>query len=339
MHPFKRRSKNVIAVGLAGGAVALLAAGCASSRAQAVAGIVPNGAVPSPQGVQVLKSAPLSAGTLGTAQTCDPLASLAPDGPLPPPGNMPAGSTMAAIYKRGYLRVGVDQTIYLDSYRDPLTGQLEGFDIDVARQIAQAIFGNPDQIEFKAINSSQRIPVIENGQADIVVDSMTITCARLQDVDFSTDYFNAGQQVLVPSTSTVTGIGDLHGKKVCAASGTTSIQEIQAQPSHPIPVSAPTWTDCLVMLEQGQVAAISTDNSVLAGLQAQDPQTKLVGPLFTFEPHGIAISKKSPDLVRFVNAVLEQMRTDGTWTALYQKWFGTRLGPVPAPPAPSYSGS
>jgi polar amino acid transport system substrate-binding protein len=251
---------------------------------------------------------------------------------------MAAGSTMAAIYKRGKLRVGVDQTTYLFGYRDPLTGQIEGFDIDIARRIAQAIFGNPDQIQFEAINSNQRIPVITSGQADIVVDSMTITCARLQQVDFSTDYFNAGQQVLVPSSSSVTGIGELGGKKVCAASGTTSIQTIQAQPSHPVPVTAPSWTDCLVMLEQGQVAAISTDNSVLAGLQAQDPQSKIVGPVFTFEPHGIAISKKAPDLVRFVNAVLQQMRTDGSWTAMYQKWIGSRLGPVPAPPAAEYFG-
>jgi polar amino acid transport system substrate-binding protein len=56
---------------------------------------------------------------------------------------MPAGSAMARIEKRGYLIAGVDQTIYLDSYRNPLNGQLEGFDIGVARQIAQAIFGNP----------------------------------------------------------------------------------------------------------------------------------------------------------------------------------------------------
>jgi Bacterial extracellular solute-binding proteins, family 3 len=63
------------------------------------------------------------------------------------------------------------------------------------------------------------------------------------------------------------------------------------------------------------MAAISTDNSVLAGLAAQDPETKLVGPLFTVEQHGVAISKSAPDLVRFVNAVLEQMRTDGTWTS------------------------
>jgi polar amino acid transport system substrate-binding protein len=336
MGPMKARRHGGIVTCVAACVIGILVAACGAGPGQVT---VPDGAEPSPPGVAVQRSAASASNPLGLTQSCrHPLESLRPSGPLPSPGHMPAGSTMAAIQKRGYLIVGVDQTIYLDSYRDPLDGQLTGFDIDIARQMAQAIFGDPNRIEFKAITQAQRVPVVQNGEVDLVIDSMDITCARLKYVDFSTDYFNAGQQVLVPADSTARGIGDLGGKKVCAAAGTVSIQEIAAQPSHPIPVAASNWTDCLVMLQQNQIAAISTDNSVLAGLAAQDPQTKLVGPLFTFEPHGIGISKKAPDLVRFVNAVLEQMRTDGMWTALYMKWYGARLGPVPAPPAPSYSG-
>ncbi len=325
---------SAITTSLVACALAFLVTACGAGQPPAAS--PPAVGAPMPAGVSVLRSAPLSSGTVGTAQNCHPLASLRPSGPLPPAGHMPAGSTMARIAKRGYLIAGVDQTTYLDGYRNPLTGQLQGFDIDVARRIAQAIFGNPGRIQFRAITQAQRISVIQQGAVDIVADSMTITCAREKYVDFSTDYFDAGEQVLVPTDSTVTGIGGLGGKKVCAAAGTTSIQVIAAQRSHPVPVAVNNWTDCLVMLMQGQVAAISTDNSILAGLAAQDPQTKLVGPLFTAEQHGIAISKNAPDLVRFVNAVLEQMRTDGTWTALYSGWFGSRLGRVPAPPAPSY---
>jgi polar amino acid transport system substrate-binding protein len=329
------RPRTGLTAGLAVGALALLVTACGTSPSPSSGIVVRSGAEPSPQGVQILRDQALPSGTLGTS--CVPQGSLRPAGSLPSPGHMPAGSTMAAIEKRGYLRVGVDQTIDLTSYRNPLTGQLEGFDVDVARQIAQAIFGNPSKIQFKAITSAQRIPVIQQGQVDIVVDSMTITCARQKYVDFSTDYFNAHQELLVPKNSTITGPGDLRGKKVCADAGTTSIQQIQAMASHPIPVAANNWTDCLVMLEQNQIAAISTDNSVLAGLAAQDPQTRLLGPWFTNEQHGIAISKNAPDLVRFVNAVLEQMRTDGTWTNLYKQWFVPWLGTtVPAPPAPVY---
>jgi polar amino acid transport system substrate-binding protein len=333
---------GTITAGLAAGALALLATACGTGPA--ASGIaVPSGAEPVPQDVHTLPDHRLPPGTLGTS--CKPKGSLRPAGPLPAPGHMPAGSTMAAIAKRGYLRVGVDQTIDLSSYRNPLTGQLEGFDISVAQQIAQAIFGKPDagnpdeHIQFKAITSAQRIPVIQKGQVDIVVDSMTITCARQKLVDFSADYFNAGQELLVPKNSPVTGRGDLRGKKVCADAGTTSIQQIQAMGARPVPVAADNWTDCLVMLEQNQIAAISTDNSVLAGLAAQDPQMRLLGPTFTVEQHGIAISKDAPDLVRFVNAVLERMRAEGTWTNLYRQWFVPGLGTtVPAPPVPKYGG-
>ena len=128
--------------------------------------------------------------------------------------------------------------------------------------------------------------------------------------------YDAGQRVLVRGGSPAKGIGDLGGQKVCATTGSTSIANI-ARPSgrDPIPVAVPYWTDCLVLLQQGQVAAISTDDSILAGLAAQDPWTKIVGPRFTTEPYGLAISQQHPDFVRFVNAVLQQLRTNGHWAA------------------------
>jgi polar amino acid transport system substrate-binding protein len=97
----------------------------------------------------------------------------------------------------------------------------------------------------------------------------------------------------------------------------------------------PFWTDCLVLLQQGGVAAISTDDSILDGLAAQDPWTKIVGPRFTSEPYGLAISKQHPDFVRFVNAVLQRLRANSQWAASYAHWVGT---PVPAPPPARYQG-
>ena len=73
--------------------------------------------------------------------------------------------------------------------------------------------------------------------------------------------------------------------------------------------------------------------TILDGLAAQDPWTKIVGPRFTSEPYGLAISQQHPDFVRFVNAVLQQLRTDGQWAASYAHWVGT---PVPAPPPAHY---
>jgi polar amino acid transport system substrate-binding protein len=302
--------------------LAALLGGCGAARPPVTAA-APSLAPPRPQGVQDPAVVP-SAAAAG-ASDCDPRASLRPDGA--------GGPSIDRIRARGRLVVGVDQNTYLFGYRDAASGQVVGFDIDVARQVASAIFGDPARIQFVAITAAQRIPFIQNGSVDIVVDTMTINCDRLKQVAFSTDYYDAGQRVLVAKSSTAKGIDDLGGKRVCAAAGSTSITNIAQAKSHPVPVSVADWTDCLVMLQQGQVDAISTDDTILAGMAAQDPNTKLVGDRFTDEPYGVAVSRSAPDLVRFVNGVLDRMRADGTWAAIYTRWLG---GPAPAPPPARY---
>jgi len=89
------------------------------------------------------------------------------------------------------------------------------------------------------------------------------------------------------------------------------------------------------MLQQGQVDAISTDDSVLAGLAKQDPNVDVVGESIAVEPYGVGVKLENDDLVRFVNGVLEQMRADGTWQRLYQTWLHD-LGPSPGPPPARY---
>ncbi len=175
--------------------------------------------------------------------------------------------------------------------------------------------------------------MIREGAVDLVVRTMTMNCERWEQVAFSSEYFTAGQRLLVTRGSPVRSIGDLRGQKVCAAAGSTSIRNIAAAGS--TPVSVVDWTDCLVLLQQNQVVAISTDDSILVGLAGQDPHTRIVGPKFSDEPYGIAVSQSTPELVRFVNAVLERVRADGTWAKLYNRWL-TALGPVAAPPAARY---
>jgi polar amino acid transport system substrate-binding protein len=259
--------------------------------------------------------------------SCDATASLRPTGPP----RVTPGSFMDKIRARGYLIAGVDQSTYHFGYLNPRNGQIEGFDIDMVRAVAKAIFGKP-KVVFKAISDAQRIPDVRSGAVDIVAHTMTINCDRLKQVDFSSVYFDAGQRVLVLSNSRARSLADLGGKKVCATTTSTSLDNIKRL-SHAIPVGVTYWTDCLVLLQQGDVAAISTDDSILDGLKAQDPWTKMVGPRFTSEPYGLAISQQHPDFVRFVNAVLQQLRTDGQWKASYAHWVGT---PVPAPPPARY---
>ena len=222
-------------------------------------------------------------------------------------------------------------------YLNPFTGRIEGFEIDLARELARAIFGAPGHLQLRALTVPQRIPSVQQGSVDIVVDAVTITCTRRQQVDFSTVYYDAKQRVLVPISSKARGLQDLGGKRVCASAQSTPIQVIKHQRSHPIAVSAPQAIDCLVELQQGGVDAISTDDSILAGFKAQDPYTKIVGPSLADVPYGMAISKAHPEFVRFVNGVLARMRADGTWRRIYAHWLGKLThSKTPAPPTAQY---
>ena len=326
-----RHRALIAAVGLA-----LATAACGTAAAVAPSGAASAsalGTIPTPDGVQTVAPSPPP-----SLSGCD--ASLRPTGPLPAPNAMPAGSTMARIEQRGYLIAGVDEDSYLFGYRnpspDPHAVPLVGFDIDFVREIAKAVFGSPDKVHYKVLTKAERLTALRDDSVDLVADILTIDCQRAAQVAFSSDYFDAGQRILVDQSSTVQDLADLAGKKVCAAGGTTSIQTLANPAYHVIPVSAVNWADCLVMLQQGQVAAISTTDLILLGLQVQDPYTKLVGPRFTFERHGIGLPFGEDDMVRFVNAVLENVRADGRWTQIYAQWVGTRLGPIPAPPPPVY---
>jgi polar amino acid transport system substrate-binding protein len=314
---------------------AAVAAGCAAAPAahSTAAGAHATALSPAAKARTVSKSQ--AAAT--AAATCNPDASSL--APLGPPEVTP-GSEMARIRARGYLIAGVDQSTYHFGYLNPLDGQIEGFDIDMVRAVAQAIFGNPDKVEFKSISDAQRIPALTtsgSGSVDIVAHTMTITCQRLTQVDFSSVYFDAHQRVLIPDNSTATnGLADLAGQKVCATTGSDSVATIDSYPVRPRITAVPVqfWTDCLVLLQQDQVAAISTDDAILYGLQAQDPFTKVVGPSLEDEPYGLAISKQYPDFVRFVNAVIAKYESDGDWEKSYKRW----VNPAGAtPPTPQYA--
>ncbi|WP_326999971.1 glutamate ABC transporter substrate-binding protein [Dactylosporangium sp. NBC_01737] len=290
-------------------------------------------AVPRPLNVQDPAEMPSPPATSPPA--CDPRASLRPPASLPQPGKMPAGSAMAKIVERGRLIVGIDQNAYLTSYRDPITGQVVGFEIDLAREIARALLGNPDAIQWRAITTADRIPVLQRREVDMVIRTMTATCERMQQVAFSTEYLTSAQRLLVNRNSGIKDFADLAGRKVCATRGSTSIVTIMKQPSKPIAVSTDSTLDCLVLLQQGQVDAVSTVDVLLLGLAAQDPNTEVVGASVSDEPSGVAMPLDTPELVRFVNGVLDRIRANGTWTRIYGQWFA-KYGPVPAPPPAKY---
>jgi len=281
----------------------------------------------------------------------DPTRSYEPDGALPSPGEMPEGSEMAEIFDRGQLIVGVSGDTLLFGARNSLTNQIEGFDIDMLKEVAKAIFG-PDgdsKITYKVIPYADRLPNLEagpeNGGVDIVAHTMTINCNRWLRIAFSSEYFDAGQRVLVKSGSGFESIADLNaaGATVCAPEGSTNI-ELLRDPDNAddfgnlVVLAKPDVTDCLVAMQQGEADGATGDDTVLAGLKAQDPNTEVVGQKFTEEPYGLGIGKDHVDFVRFVNGVIEEMRTDGRWADIYSKWLVGVLSDTVIDPPPAVYG-
>lgn len=313
-------------------ALVLVVTGCSTGTDAVGTQQTPNGALPMPEGA---KQAPPTLKVPSVDQSCDPTASWRPSGP--PSSDDPA---LAKIKQRGLLRVGVDQNTYRFGFRDAETGQLDGFTLDVARELAKAIFNDPTKLQLKVVTSSQRIEALQNDDVDLVVHTMTTNCERWKDIDFSTVYYMAGQKVLVKKSADYEGVESLADKKVCAADGSTSLARIVNLPGvNPKPkgFQVSGWTDCLVLLQQNQVDAVSTDDTILAGLAAQDPSVE-VPPQepIAEEPYAIGVQQGQTDLVRFVNAVLERMRQDGTWKAIYDKWMEPLLNVPADPPAPRY---
>ncbi|WP_020013225.1 glutamate ABC transporter substrate-binding protein [Promicromonospora sukumoe] len=276
-----------------------------------------------------------TSGTATAAADCSDglpaVASADPDGSP----EVTSGSTMADIRERGALRVGVSADTLLMGSRNPFNGDIEGFDIDVARQIADAILGDPDKIQYRVITSGDRETVLEDGDVDVVTRAFTINCDRWENIAFSAEYYHAGQKLLVPSTSDVESIDDLDGQRVCAPEGTTTLERLEEWEGVEA-VPAATHTTCLVLFQQGAVDAITGDDTVLAGFAAQDPYAKVVGDAVSDEPYGVGIPAGQPDMVRFVNGVLEDMVSSGEWEKSYDRWLGDALGSAPDAPEPVY---
>ena len=244
------------------------------------------------------------------------------------------------ILDRGHLVVGVSADTFLFGARNPLTNQIEGFDIDLAKAVAKSLFGSESKLQLRVITAADRIPLLQKREVDMVARNMTMNCTRWQDVAFSAEYYHSGQKLLVardPSGKVPnTRIEDLKGKKVCAPRGTSTLEKLNTV-SGVEPVPAADHTGCLVLFQQGKADAITGDDIVLAGLAAQDPYTVVSSaPAITDEPYGLAFNKEDVYLTRYVNRLLADLKADGGWKAIYNRWLAGPLGPAPAPPAAVY---
>ncbi|MGW4465110.1 transporter substrate-binding domain-containing protein [Micromonospora sp. NPDC004704] len=246
------------------------------------------------------------------------------------------------IYQQGKLRVGVAGT-------EPLMGEVEngvykGFDIEIARYIASSLGYSAEDIEFKAVETENRIPRLQGGDVDLVVSSFSITEEREKLVSFAGPYFVTTQEVLIPVAmkGKIQTIEDLRNPayRVCTSGGSTSEEELERHKVSPLVVM--TTNDCVTGIRAGRYDAMSSDETILAGFMSRYPKEfEIVGmPFGTSERLGIGVPITDPALRDLVAYFLQKSylagRNGGSspWRTAYNRTLGPWLGADRNQPAP-----
>jgi polar amino acid transport system substrate-binding protein len=202
-------------------------------------------------------------------------------------------------------------------------GAPAGFDIDLADEVAKGLKLKPVFVnaDFGDIQSGKPL---NEGTCDVAVAGMTITGARARALDFSSPYFDAAQAMVVQKGSGVTSLDDLSGAKIGVQEGTTGeLYVTDNAPSDAEIVPLTDASDVTAALAQGDVAAGVYDNTVVGDVVSRNPDFEVAAQFHTGEQYGMAVKKNgSVDLLRFINDVLADLKANGGYDEIYDRWFG-----------------
>ena len=235
-----------------------------------------------------------------------------------------AGDTLADVKAKGVLVAGVKDSLPPFGYVDAKTRSIVGYDIDFIKAIAKKL---GVKVELKPVTSATRMPQLQEGNIDIIAATMTKNPERAKVIDFSHTYFLTGQKFLT-KTGTVKSLKDLEGKKIGTAKGSTSEQNVKnAVPSATI-LSFDDYPQGVLALQQGKVVAVTTDESILAGLLAKLPKGEYEIPdvRISDEPYGLGIRKGDTNFLNFVNQTILEMEKSGEAKEIFDRWFGPDSG-------------
>ncbi len=251
------------------------------------------------------------------------------------PGGLPPakeGTLLRKIQDRGKLIVGVKYDSPSFGVLNQQTGNVEGFDAAIGREIAAYIFGDPNKIEFKEAVTQNRIPFLKDSTVDVILSTFTITEERLKDVDFSIVYYVQGNRLLVRKDSPIQSIADLDGKKVAVNKGASQIDMFRKQNAELVLVN--NASEALEKLLNREVEAMQGGDIALYGWLLEYPQLKAVGPRLTPEYLGAGVAKGHPESLEVVNTVIKNLKTSGKWKAVWKAEIGDKFGiaTIPDPP-------
>jgi putative glutamine transport system substrate-binding protein len=226
------------------------------------------------------------------------------------------------IIDRGTLKVGVKVDVPKYGYKDPSTGKIDGFEIDIARAVAKKILGDESKIDLQAVTAKTRGPLLDSGEIDMVAATFTITEERKKSYNFSDPYFTDGVGLLVKKDSGISSFKDLNGKKIGVAQSSTTKTALQDEANKQgIKVTFSefaSYPEIKTALSSGRVDCFSVDGAILLGYL--DDNTKILSDKFSPQNYGIASKKDNTELAKVINETITEMKSSGDLQKLIDKW-------------------
>ncbi|MGA9518945.1 MAG: transporter substrate-binding domain-containing protein [Trichococcus sp.] len=203
------------------------------------------------------------------------------------------------------------------------TGEVAGYDSDVARALTEVITGSAENAVFVEVSSQNRVAFVKNNIADAVISTMTITDEREKQVDFTDSYYIGGQALIVPEDSEIQAIEDLTADTIVAgAKGTTMMINMKTIAPQAPTREYDTESEAFTTLIAGQADAYTSDNVVLMGMMSKTSGFRFAGGRITDEPYGIALNEDEDAFREALNEAIAIIRENGTLAEIEDKWFG-----------------
>ena len=232
------------------------------------------------------------------------------------------GKEIQAIKDKGVLKVGVKVDVPKYGYKNPTTGQMEGFEIDLSRAVAKKILGDENKVEFQGVTAKTRGPLLDNGEVDMVAATFTITDERKKSYNFSDSYIKDGLGLLVKKNSGALSLKDLNGKTIgVAQSSTTKVALEEEAKKQGLTLKFSElggYPELKAALDSGRINCFAVDASILNGYV--DDSTVILDDRYNPQEYGIASKKDNTELAKVINEVVNDMKTSGEIDKLIAKW-------------------
>jgi len=228
-------------------------------------------------------------------------------------------SGWSRLSRTGVLRVGTDATYPPFEWVDTGTGQVEGFDVDLVREICRELKCAP---EFVVVPFDGIIAGLVSQKYDMIASTFTITPERAKQVAFSNPYYDAGQALAVPvDDTTIARVNDLKGHSVGVQLGTTGERRASQIPGVKV-ISFESIGAAFIDMENGRLDAVINDRPTTELIIRQRHSAKVVGPTLTAEEYGLAVRLNDRELLDRINRALAQIKSDGRFQTIHDRWFG-----------------